>query len=70
MKNYTITRQRDGAQFEIVKNGDTATIYSVYTWSRGRTCQFFGLALPEELPTFTSFIKAIAYTKNNLESLY
>ena len=71
MKNYTITRRTDGAQFDIEKTENGARVYSRHMWSRGPACVFVnGLILPEELPTFSSFIKAVAYCKKNLANLY
>ena len=70
MKKYTIERATDGAIFEIERTGNGARIYSRHTWTRQPAAVWAGLELPDVLPVFDSFIKAVIYAKNNINVLY
>ena len=70
MKKYTITRPTDGAIFEIEKTTEGARIYSRHLWTRQPAAIWTGLELPDTLPKFTSFIKAVSYAKANINALY
>ncbi len=69
LKDYTITRQTDGAIFEVTKEGDKARIIRVYPYYRTDAAIFNGLILPDIIPPFTSFVHAVNYCKKNLANL-
>ena len=70
MKKYTNTRPTDGAIFEIEKTTDGAYIKSCHLWTRQNAAIRTGLELPDELPKFSSFIKAVIFAKENINALY
>ena len=70
INKYTITRPTDGAQFEIERTTDGARIYSRHLWTRQPAAVWAGLELPDELPIFASFIKAVEFAKKNISKLY
>lgn len=56
---FSVTRSKDGK----------CNIIAHLPYMSSNACFDYGLPLPEQLPSFDSFIKAVAFMKANLESL-